>query len=380
MKRKNITLLFGHFEKEHIGKDVFLIPYYLGKRNEGDVSIVYPLTNTNKDFPEIIRGVKLIPLSFNRRTEAPALCKELTLFWYLIKNARKIDVLILFHYTRQTVVMTSLYKWKNPKGSVYVKADIDAEKIAGNLIDHRDLKSIVQKKIYRNFTRRVDCFSCETSLAYDKIMKSSSYIWDLKSKLLLLPNGFDEELLMKFGIKENSFDEKENLIITVGRLGTEPKNTEMFLKALEDADLQHWKVCLIGPIEEGFEEIIQNFYERFPEKKNSVIFVGPIYDKKELWEYYNKAKVFVLTSRYESYGLVLNEAKRFRNYLLSTNVGAFSDLSENGKYGMSISQEEYLELSETISNIIKGNTYIDVYGDYSTKSLSWECVADKIKI
>ncbi|MCS2392464.1 glycosyltransferase [Bacteroides fragilis] len=62
-------------------------------------------------------------------------------------------------------------------------------------------------------------------------------------------------------------------------------------------------------------------------------------DKRTLWEYYNRSKVFVLTSRCESYGLVLNEAKRFRNFIVSTNVGAFEDLVESGKYGCEIPQD-----------------------------------------
>ena len=45
---KNITLIFGHFEKEHLGKDVFLVPYYLEKLYGGKTTIVNSKTETNR--------------------------------------------------------------------------------------------------------------------------------------------------------------------------------------------------------------------------------------------------------------------------------------------------------------------------------------------
>ena len=56
---KQLTLIFNHFETEHLGKDVFLVPLYLGKQLGYDVTIVYPLTETNKDFPLQIWGYSL---------------------------------------------------------------------------------------------------------------------------------------------------------------------------------------------------------------------------------------------------------------------------------------------------------------------------------
>ncbi|RHR99019.1 glycosyltransferase [Parabacteroides sp. AF14-59] len=195
-----------------------------------------------------------------------------------------------------------------------------------------------------------------------------------------MPNGFDEEYLKKMHIHERLFEEKENLILTVGDLGRDQKNTQMLLRALEKIDLGEWKVYLIGPICELFEKYIEDFYMKCPNKKEQVLFTGPIYDKKQLWEYYNKAKVFVLTSKFESFALVLNEAKRFRNYLISTPVGAFRDLCDNGKLGISVSQNADEELAERLNEVILGELEIDVYNDYDVTSLSWERMVERIKI
>lgn len=147
----------------------------------------------------------------------------------------------------------------------------------------------------------------------------------------------------------------------------------MLLEALKIVDLQDWKFYLIGPMEANLKADIEKFYYHFPEKRNQVILTGPIYDKKELWEYYNRSKVFVLTSRWESYALVLSEAQRFRNYILSTNVGAFNDITEHGKYGISINQEDVSDLVDKMNSIISNKINIDVYdANFDTALLSWK--------
>lgn len=200
-----------------------------------------------------------------------------------------------------------------------------------------------------------------------------------------MPNGFDERLLRRLELVPRSAERKENLIVTVGRLGTEEKNTEMMLDALGRIDLTRgggWKCCLIGTTEPSFREAVDRFYELHPDKRESVVFTGPIYDKRALWEYYDRSKVFVLTSRWESYGLVLNEAKRFGCYLVSTDVGAARDLI-GSRYGEYIPQENAGALAEVLQRIIDGKVNTDIYGCWDASSVSWESVlrpaADRLK-
>ena len=380
---KQLTLIFNHFETEHLGKDVFLVPLYLGKQLGYDVTIVYPLTETNKDFPLQIRGVKLVPLRFRNRITWFPLWRTWNFYTYLIKHASRIDLLMRFHYSLHSILMTLVYKTFRPKGKVYIKMDIDSYSLLQiRPFRIRGIKNRLKLLLCRNFVHKVDKCSCETLLAYTylKVLQDSHPLYALGSKLQLMPNGFDEDTLQDLQIKERDYAKKENLIITVGRLGTYQKNTEMFLDALKKVDLQGWKCCLIGPVDESFKSNVENFFQLHPEKKESVIFTGPIYDKKELWEYYNKAKVFVLTSRYESYGLVLNEAKRFRNYLLSTEVGAYNDLSENGKYGCLIPQDNSNALASILKEVVIGKRSVDVYKEYDVTQLSWENVIKSLNL
>ena len=157
----------------------------------------------------------------------------------------------------------------------------------------------------------------------------------------------------------------------------------MLLQALAKADLKDWKVYLIGPIDSSLQPEIDAFYQQNPEKKNQVIFTGAIYDKKELWEFYNRSKAFILTSKWESFALVYTEAQRFRNYIVSTKVGAASDVIEDGKYGDFIEQDDFEGLAKKIDDIVSGSTDIDVYNHFDVKSLSWQerlkVIVDRLK-
>lgn len=128
-------------------------------------------------------------------------------------------------------------------------------------------KSLCIHYIYKYYTQVVDLVSCETTQSYQKLQNSKSILYRFGNKLRLMPNGFDEDKLEQIGTNVRNYQQKENLIITVGRLGTEEKNTSLLLEALENIELHNWKVILIGPIQESFQSKIQQFYKRNPHKR-----------------------------------------------------------------------------------------------------------------
>ena len=94
---------------------------------------------------------------------------------------------------------------------------------------------------------------------------------DISSKLFYMPNGFDEDMIKHLDINVKEYSDKENVMITVGRLGTNQKNTELFLKAVENIDLKDWVIYLIGDIDPQnitFLEFVSNFFSNYPEKKS----------------------------------------------------------------------------------------------------------------
>lgn len=315
-------------------------------------------------------------IPFKGKESSWFLYREWNFLIFLIRKSKEIDILLRIHFTFMTALFVLLYKMINPKGITAVKLDGYLDPLFFSS-DSLSLFKRLKHKVFFRTLRQVDLLTVETQCLYDRLYKEFIDVYDIKLKLVLMPNGFDEETLKTLSIVEKDFGHKENIMITVGRLGTYQKNTEMLLNALDLMELRDWKVYLIGSISEDLDFFLKDFFMRNPSKKESVFFVGPIYDKKSLWEFYNRAKVFILTSRFEGYPLVLTEAKRFRNYIVSTELDASEDLLENGKYGCLIAQENYKELALFCQKIINGEICIDVYENYDKEDISWDMIMRK---
>lgn len=382
MNKGNLTLIFNHFEfgQEHLGKDVFLIPYYLGKQLGTEVTIVFPSLPTNRHFPDSYNGVRFIALKYRKNIAFLPFWKHLNFYIFLLKNSKKINYLVRFHLSIHTELISILYKLINNSGKVYVKLDINPDAIDSSYGGELSLKRKIHNLITRLSINKVDLFSCETTSAFQKLKSVNYPELQFGEKLYIIPNGFDEEKLQEININERKYSEKENLIITVGRIGAKQKNTEMFLRSLAKVELKGWKVCLIGNVDSRIHESIESFFKDNPDKLDLVKFTGPIYDKKELWEYYNRAKVFVLTSDWEGYPIVFPEAKRFRNFIISTNIPACLDTIENGRFGVNIPFNDDETLSEVLNNIVTGKQNIDVYQGYDMNELLWETQVKKIEL
>lgn len=357
-----LALVFDDFEQVHLGKDVFLVPYYLGKQLNKKVVIVYPKTLTNGNLPLEYRGARLIGLEVggNKRHFV-----RKSVVW-LFCNYSNIDILMLFHFKRLSMVLANIFSLLNPVAKIYAKAD--SEFCFSDFIS--EFKYPFFKRIlYKRYLKVLDCVSFETNKGFNKSQTNTFYGISIKNKSVLMPNGFDEELLQSYQITRIPQSQKEKLIITVGRLGTLQKNTEMLLRALSQVKLNDWKVQLIGPVEPEFEQIVMDFYRMNPLCKDCVQFVGNVWDKQVLWEYYNRASAFVLTSRWESFALVLGEARRFGNYIISTDVGCASDCIQNETDGKIIAIDDDKGLVTTLQDLVHGK--IDI-SKVSEDDYSWE--------
>ncbi len=82
-------------------------------------------------------------------------------------------------------------------------------------------------------------------------------------------------------------------------------------------------------------------------------------DKKELNEYYKRAKIFCFTSEVEGYPLVFPEASFFGNYIFTTDVGGAEDITEQGKYGKIIEQNNAYKYTEELQKIIDNPIFLE---------------------
>jgi glycosyltransferase involved in cell wall biosynthesis len=240
-------------------------------------------------------------------------------------NAKKIDLLYLLQITPDSLLKMLAYRIGGGTGKIYLKLDLGLyEKNGKDLLVWNNMNFFL-RSFHMLFKNLPSIYTVETKDSYNRLLGSYYQSLVNQKKLYLMPNGFDSEILSELNIVKLPVSEKQNIILTVGRIGTYQKNTELLLDILSRVNLKGWKVYIVGAIDKIFINNIESFYSQFPDKKDSVIFTGEI-SQRELYNYYNISRVFLLTSRHESYAFVLAEAAYMNNYIISTNVGIAPEL------------------------------------------------------
>lgn len=352
------------FEYTWIGKDNGMIPIYMQELFNYNSYIL--TCDLKKDLPDKERGINFIKVRrifgfLGNFAYCIKLIKRFNIFKYLVLNSKKINILMLFHVSRCSYWYAYIYKKINPKGKIYVKADFNLEvyKKEISIITNspKNLREFFRKRREnKEYNKRkkliplVDLITYESLDAYN-FMKNEYAGVNTEGKTMYFPNGYDNLFIEKnFNLKK--IEEKENIILTVGRLGTKEKNTELLLESLKDIDLKDWKVILIGSETEKLKEYKIKFFNENPNLRDKILFVGEIKDRKILYEYYNRAKVFVLPSKWESFGIVMVEAMAFGCYIITSNTCAAKDITDNNKIGKIIEIDSKQELQNSLIEVI----------------------------
>lgn len=293
-------------------KDCGLIPYLLYKNHNCDVTMVgAPMSDYSN--LKYVEGVHLEFLPDGTEESK----KE-----YIRKNAGTIDLLMLRRLYPDYLSVVEMYKKGNPQGKVYLPLDANSA--------YMD-RIPWQEPIVRNFMEKCDVIST-SGLAMQKHL-NEKWPWVIEH----IPNGF-----YCFSDKEwnPSFDKKKNVILTVGRLGTQQKATDVLLEAFATVAMQipDWELHLVGSIEEGFKSYLNQFWKEYPELQSRIHFLGQIADREALYREYLEAKIFALTSTWEG-GTpnVIAEALYAGDVIAITKIDEFEEATDSGRCGMAAS-------------------------------------------
>ena len=79
------------------------------------------------------------------------------------------------------------------------------------------------------------------------------------------------------------YENKKNVLLTVGRNGTAQKRTDVLLEAFAKAapQIEGWELRIVGSIEPSFQSYLTEYFTLHPELKDRVFFVGEVLGK--LW-------------------------------------------------------------------------------------------------
>jgi glycosyltransferase involved in cell wall biosynthesis len=376
-QKRTFVTLFTELENFHLVKDVGQLPYFIYKTEGYDAQLISYKNNT--EYPFLENEVKGLKLNFIPN-KGRFLYFEMGVLYYLWNFSKSIDVLNLFHFKKDNFLYLLIYKIVNPKGKAYIKLDMDIlffKDYNAFLFSNYALKNFFLKALTSWIFKLTDVFSVETDQAREYLLQIYP---ELKNKLICIPNGVDN-IYLDQEIPVKPFNEKENIILTVGRIGTEQKNTVLLLDALKITDLKDWKVYILGPIEESFKKYIADFYREFPQLENKIIFTGNITDRKELFDWYNKAKIFCLSSRYEGFPITFPEALYFGNYLICSPVSSAEHITSNGEYG-TIAKADAREFSKAIQNSIEPGFLtaqrFEEIRSFSKENFTWPDIVKKL--
>ena len=295
--------LFPPTENVHLIKDVGMYPECLSKYEGVDAHLV---CYKNGEYPYLGSEVKNVKLDFMNRRFGDIVDGVL----YIKDNASKIDVLNIYHLNLSSFFYAITFKkYKNKSAQTYLKLDADMREVS-----RLSGKGVVQW-IKKKTITVADVVTVESRLLQTKLNEIIG-----EDKIQYLPDGIDIDEAKDMSVRA---EEKENIILTVGRLGTKQKNTQLLVEEFIKRTNGEYRLWLVGSMTDEFRQWLN---EKLNELKiqNSIAaelieYKGVITDRLELDDIYKKAKIFALPSKWESFGIVLVEAMWQGCYLMTTD-------------------------------------------------------------
>jgi len=352
--------LFPDFEPVHVYKDVGAIPYYLAREHGWNASVAFfeKGRHTLSALGRSPLAGRVLFVSLGRRGNRAA--DGLRTAAFLAANGRKYDVLNLYHDGPAALAYAWAFKRANPRGVVYMKLDMDHRQLERFLAPPRGLLARLLSRARHAVSRRcVDLYTVETASFYDRLRDHPYY----RGRLHHLPNGLARE-------EGKDIDEilagKERIILTVGRLGHPQKNTELFIDAVASVSpelLEGWKVILAGPVASpSLPGRIEAAVARHPHLEGAFVLAGNIADRAALLDLYRRARIFCLTSRWESFGFALLEAMHAGDYVISSDLPAPREILGHGAAGALFPPGDRDRLAELIGEALSGRVDLDAMG------------------
>jgi len=297
----------------HLMKDCGLSVYLLAKKI--DANPVMFFGDDAEDYPylSLLPGMEMQYRSL-KEPAFPVFERHLKEHW------EQMDILVLYGMYEESYGYLDAYRQVRPDGKVYCAFDMNTFW----------MKSIDwENDQVKNFMRQCDIIATSCRKMRDLLNSMP----EIKFPCRWLANGFYNPTGLKITAEA---EYKENIILTVGRIGNPEKNHEELLIAFAAASraLPEWTLRLAGPVNPTFNSFLDWFYNEHPKLKERVILTGSIVDKAKLYDEYAKAKVFTLTSRSESgtpnvYAEALFHGCKF----VASDIDGADDITNYGEFG-----------------------------------------------
>lgn len=313
----NVTMLAGHKDVEPLNKDFYFLP-------NGDKSL---LTIANRDFLDEIVKRKGIQIVFNHTSLNP--------IWSVVIKYLKLKglkIVSVYHSSPYGIYGIKKYPTLCRLKDHTLKVSID-----------RIIRFLFWIKYHRLINMQAR-YSDKVVMLSEKFIHEYMFFVRKKYiyKIMAIPNPLTIEELPR--------EKKDNLVLFVGRLSRE-KGLPYLLRIWQLIEKRYpdWKLQIVG---DGVERTNAERMARHLNLQRCTF-----YGRQKPEDFYNKAKIFCMTSLFEGFGLVLTEAMHYGVVPLAFNSYAnVGDIIDDKVNGFIISPFDIEEYASKISILIQNES------------------------
>ena len=159
--------------------------------------------------------------------------------------------------------------------------------------------------------------------------------------------------------KQSNLKNKE--IIFVSRLVKEQKGLDFLLKIAQNLKSTEWKIRIVGTGKDS--DWLKNAIEE-NQLQNMIILHGAV--TNNIQDIYANASIFISTSRWEGFGLVITEAMACGLPVIAFENSGPNEILNHGEYGILIPKYDIDAFTDALFQLIEDSTELEYY---SKKSL-----------
>lgn len=267
---------------------------------------------------------------------------------YKLMKAINPDIVFSHEYSPTSIIVSTFRKLKLFKFQYIITT-------SDNLLIAKSVKGV--KAFFRKYvlsqSNAVVVYSESVKLFYEKRFPSL--------KVEICPNIQNPETLLCYNTFFPSISkdylskfnlEGSNIILYTGRL-EKIKGLDLLLNAFAKTDNDNFKIVIVG---NGSEQQALEQQAKSLGIEDKVIFAG-FYSGKELYTWYNLASFYVLPSRFEPFGAVVNEALVFGCPVMASKyIGAVDFINDSsGKLFDPLSENEFVDVLTSFYKRISQN-------------------------
>ncbi|MDU4940936.1 MAG: glycosyltransferase family 4 protein [Mixta calida] len=213
-----------------------------------------------------------------------------------------------------------------------------------------DVINPILKKIRKLLYKKID--AVVTLTPEDK----AKYSWMPGARHFIIPN------IVEIPNHVVPFKQRANCVLGVGRL-THQKGFDLLLQAWSRIVTEGWMLRIVG---DGPDlEALQGYIDA-----NRLDNVEILPFKKNIADEYNQAKIFVLSSRYEGWGMVLVEALAFGMACISFDCPAGPKTILQSKNGILVKAEDVDGLAKEIKRLLENETMQEQLSQKAPESIA----------